>query len=261
MARLRALLRRSTGQFQPVMTIGPSQCRSAHPAWSASMVLPVSLTPLEYRMVSYLFHHRDRVVSQSELGEALYSHDNDRDSNAIEALVGRLAQKAEGQGHRNPARLRVYRIRNTPMKAGSLRLRLLVAAAISISAALFVAGLALDSLFEQQVRTRVMQELTNDLLQLAGSIDVSETVPSASHKRSPIHAFKSPMGASTGILMNSRRCENRARAAFPLPVGQRCDPVDIGPEGETARFNRENNHDQKQGRRCRLAPCGEHAWQ
>ncbi len=92
MARLRALLRRSTGQFQPVMTIGPVSVDPRNQMVSVNGVA-VNLTPLEYRMVSYLFHHRDRVVSQSELGEALYAHDNDRDSNAIEALVGRLRKK------------------------------------------------------------------------------------------------------------------------------------------------------------------------
>ena len=61
------------------------------------------------------------------------------------------------------------------MRAGSLRLRLLVAAAFSIAAALFVAGFALTALFEQQVRDRVMQELNNDLVQLAGAIEVSGT--------------------------------------------------------------------------------------
>lgn len=61
------------------------------------------------------------------------------------------------------------------MRAGSLRLRLLVAAAFSIAAALLAAGIALTALFEQQVRDRVMQELNNDLLQLAGTIEVSDT--------------------------------------------------------------------------------------
>ena len=60
------------------------------------------------------------------------------------------------------------------MRAGSLRLRLLVAAAFSIAAALLVAELALIALFERQVRDRVMQELNNDLLQLAGAIEVSD---------------------------------------------------------------------------------------
>jgi two-component system OmpR family response regulator len=92
MARLRALLRRSTGQVQPIMTIGVVSVDPRTQQVSVDGV-SVNLTPLEYRLVSYLFHHRDRVVSQSELGDALYAHDNDRDSNAIEALVGRLRKK------------------------------------------------------------------------------------------------------------------------------------------------------------------------
>jgi signal transduction histidine kinase len=60
------------------------------------------------------------------------------------------------------------------MRTGSLRLRLLVAAAFSIAAALLAAGIALTALFEQQVRDRVMQELNNDLLQLVGAIEVSD---------------------------------------------------------------------------------------
>jgi two-component system OmpR family response regulator len=92
MARLRALLRRSTGQVQPIMTIGTVSVDPRTQQVSVEGVA-VNLTPLEYRLVSYLFHHRDRVVSQSELGDALYAHDNDRDSNAIEALVARLRKK------------------------------------------------------------------------------------------------------------------------------------------------------------------------
>lgn len=61
------------------------------------------------------------------------------------------------------------------MRAGSLRFRLLAAAAVTISAALFLAGLALTALFEREVRDRVAHELNNDLLQLAGAIEVSKT--------------------------------------------------------------------------------------
>jgi two-component system, OmpR family, response regulator len=92
MARLRALLRRSAGQVQPVISIGPV---SLDPRTRQVAVegVPVNLTPLEYRLISYLFLNRDRVVSQAELSDALYAHDNDRDSNAIEAVMGRLRRK------------------------------------------------------------------------------------------------------------------------------------------------------------------------
>jgi two-component system, OmpR family, response regulator len=92
MARVRALVRRSAGQVQPVISIGPV---SLDPRTRQVAVdgVPVNLTPLEYRLISYLFLNRDRVVSQAELSDALYAHDNDRDSNAIEAVMGRLRRK------------------------------------------------------------------------------------------------------------------------------------------------------------------------
>ncbi len=96
MARVRALLRRSTGQVQPVITIGPVSVDPRTQQVSVNSI-PVSLTPLEYRLISYLFHNEGRVVSQTELGEALYSHDSERDSNAIEALVGRLRKKIKAK--------------------------------------------------------------------------------------------------------------------------------------------------------------------
>jgi signal transduction histidine kinase len=59
------------------------------------------------------------------------------------------------------------------MTKGSLRLRLFVAAAISVGIALSLTGVALVRLFETQVRERVVTGLENDLLQLAGSISVN----------------------------------------------------------------------------------------
>jgi signal transduction histidine kinase len=58
------------------------------------------------------------------------------------------------------------------MSKGSLRLRLLAAAAISIALALFLTGLAQVRLYEAEVRERVLAGLENDLLQLAGAIEV-----------------------------------------------------------------------------------------
>jgi two-component system, OmpR family, response regulator len=91
-ARVRALLRRSAGQVQPVISIGPVSVDPRTRQVSVDGV-PVNLTPLEYRLISFLFLNRDRVVSQAELSDALYAHDNDRDSNAIEAVMGRLRRK------------------------------------------------------------------------------------------------------------------------------------------------------------------------
>jgi len=92
MARLRALLRRSAGRAQPAISAGKVLLDPRTRQVTVSGV-PVALTPLEFRLLNFLFHHRGRVVSQAELSENLYSHDSERDSNAIEALVGRLRKK------------------------------------------------------------------------------------------------------------------------------------------------------------------------
>ena len=54
---------------------------------------PVKLTSHEFRVLSYLMHHRGRVVSQAELTEHIYAQDFDRDSNTVEVFVARLRRK------------------------------------------------------------------------------------------------------------------------------------------------------------------------
>ncbi len=92
LARLRALVRRASGRAQPSITVANVMLDPRTRQVSVNGI-PANLTPLEFRLVNYLFHHRGRVVSQTELSENLYSHDSERDSNAIEALVGRLRKK------------------------------------------------------------------------------------------------------------------------------------------------------------------------
>jgi DNA-binding response OmpR family regulator len=92
LARLRALVRRSSGRAQPSIAVANVMLDPRTGQVSVDGI-PVNLTPLEFRLVNYLFHHRGRVISQAELSENLYSHDSERDSNAIEALVGRLRKK------------------------------------------------------------------------------------------------------------------------------------------------------------------------
>ncbi len=92
LARLRALLRRSTGHASSELECGPIRldtrssrvtCDGAH----------IKLTSHEYRLLAYLMHHKGRVVSRTELVEHLYEQDFDRDSNTIEVFVGRLRKK------------------------------------------------------------------------------------------------------------------------------------------------------------------------
>jgi len=56
----------------------------------------VKLTSHEFRVLSYLMHHRGRIVSQSELIEHIYSQGFDRDSNTVEVFIARLRRKLGG---------------------------------------------------------------------------------------------------------------------------------------------------------------------
>ncbi len=51
------------------------------------------LTAQEYKLLSYLLHHKGKVVSRTELIEHIYDQDFDRDSNTIEVFVTRIRKK------------------------------------------------------------------------------------------------------------------------------------------------------------------------
>lgn len=91
-ARVRALLRRSTGHGGPTIEIGELGLDPRQMRVSARGV-PVVLSPLEYRLVAYLMHHKERVVPAAELLEHLYGNEDSREANALEAVVARLRKK------------------------------------------------------------------------------------------------------------------------------------------------------------------------
>ena len=95
LARLRALIRRASGQLTPELRCGTLALdpRLARVTVDGS---PVKLTSHEFRVLSYLMHHRGRIVSQSELTEHIYSQDFDRDSNTVEVFIARLRRKVGG---------------------------------------------------------------------------------------------------------------------------------------------------------------------
>jgi two-component system, OmpR family, response regulator len=92
LARLRALIRRASGQVQPELRCGALTLEPRAARVTVEGV-PVKLTSHEFRLLSYLMHQRGRVVSQSELTEHLYAQDFDRDSNTVEVFVARLRRK------------------------------------------------------------------------------------------------------------------------------------------------------------------------
>lgn len=92
LARLRAIVRRSKGNASAVLKSGVTHLDTRLMQLSVRGV-PISLSPQEYRLVSYLFHNTGRIVSQQELAEHLQSVHFDRESNAVEVLVGRVRRK------------------------------------------------------------------------------------------------------------------------------------------------------------------------
>jgi two-component system OmpR family response regulator len=92
LARLRALVRRAAGHASNEITAGPVRldARSGRVTVDGQAI---KLTSHELRLLSYLMHHKGKVVSRTELTEHLYDQDFDRDSNTIEVFVGRLRKK------------------------------------------------------------------------------------------------------------------------------------------------------------------------
>jgi two-component system, OmpR family, response regulator len=92
LARLRALIRRSSGQVSRELRCGPVTLdpRAARVSVNGAAV---RLTSHEFRVLSYLMHHRGKVVSQVELSEHIYAEHSDRDSNTVEVFVARLRRK------------------------------------------------------------------------------------------------------------------------------------------------------------------------
>lgn len=108
LARLRGLIRRASGHVTPELRCGPVvlDARVGRVTVDGSAV---RLTSHEFRVLSYLMHHRGRVVSQAELTEHIYAQQFDRDSNTVEVFVARLRRKL-GSGLIHTVRGLGYRI-------------------------------------------------------------------------------------------------------------------------------------------------------
>jgi two-component system OmpR family response regulator len=92
LARVEALVRRGAGQSNPVLVCGDIKLdTTTQKAYLKNETL--SLTSMEYRLLSYFMHHPEAVISKTELSEHLYEYDADKDSNTIEVLINKLRNK------------------------------------------------------------------------------------------------------------------------------------------------------------------------
>jgi len=109
MARLRALIRRSSGHASSEIICGDIvfDTRTSKVVKHGQQV---KLTSHELRLLSYMLHHKGEIISRTELTEHMYDQDFDKDSNTIEVFVGRLRKKL-GNDFLETVRGMGYRIR------------------------------------------------------------------------------------------------------------------------------------------------------
>lgn len=92
LARARALVRRSGGLASSQQAVGKLSVDMNRMAITVEGV-PVNVTPLEFRFISYLALHRGRVIAPTELLDHLYGDEDSRETNALEAIVVRIRRK------------------------------------------------------------------------------------------------------------------------------------------------------------------------
>jgi len=100
-ARVRALLRRAVGIPQTLLKCGPITVDVTAQSVSVEGA-NIELTSFEYRLLEELVCHRGEILSKESLADALYPHNEDRDSNVLEVMIGRLRRKLDPDGTLKP---------------------------------------------------------------------------------------------------------------------------------------------------------------
>jgi two-component system response regulator PhoP len=101
LARIKALLRRAAGSASESLCFGPLELDTTAQQVSVAGKA-VELTAYEYRLLEYLARHGGKVIPKAELADYLYPHDEDRDSNVIEVLIGRVRRKVDADNTLKP---------------------------------------------------------------------------------------------------------------------------------------------------------------
>jgi two-component system, OmpR family, response regulator PhoP len=101
LARIDALLRRAGGWAQSELVCGPVSLDTRTQTVTVNSD-PLELTSFEYKLLEYLMLHAGEVLSKTQITEALYEQDFERDSNVIEVFIGRLRRKLDPNGEFQP---------------------------------------------------------------------------------------------------------------------------------------------------------------
>ncbi len=101
LARVDALLRRAGGWAQSELVCGPITLDTRTQEVKVNGA-KLELTSFEYKLLEYLMLHAGEVLSKTQITEALYSEDFERDSNVIEVFIGRLRRKLDPDNSYKP---------------------------------------------------------------------------------------------------------------------------------------------------------------
>ncbi len=94
LARMRALIRRSAGIADPLLTVGDLRIDpSAKRCWRAGV--EIELTAREFAVLEYLAVQSGRVVSKIELVEHVWDQAREPDTNVVEVYIGYLRRKID----------------------------------------------------------------------------------------------------------------------------------------------------------------------
>jgi DNA-binding response OmpR family regulator len=103
-SRIRAQLRRAYGEFSSAETNQIAAGDLLLDLTSGQVTRegePVSLTPIEFRLLAYLARHRGQVVSRAQIVEAVWGYSADLDSEqTVNVHIRRLREKVEADSSR-----------------------------------------------------------------------------------------------------------------------------------------------------------------
>jgi len=95
-ARLQALIRRSQGHADSVLTVGDLEMDVARAVVRRGGTA-LSLSPMEYRVLEYLMHRPGIVVTKGKLLEHLYDFNWEKFSNVVEVYISGLRRKIDAE--------------------------------------------------------------------------------------------------------------------------------------------------------------------
>jgi DNA-binding response OmpR family regulator len=96
-ARVRALVRRTHGQHDPVIRVGDLEIDTRKRSARRGSDL-IDLTAKEYALLELLAHRVGEVVARGDIWEQLYDFNQDVESNVVDVFIAYLRKKTEAGG-------------------------------------------------------------------------------------------------------------------------------------------------------------------